>query len=115
MVHPMRTPSNTANSGLFLAGLSGLLLGLLTGAPGRGEGSPELVERQLTASRTLYTTPQSWAVRRAALREGFLKGARLWPLPEKTPLNPIVHGRREYDGYTVENVALETMPGFYCT
>ena len=66
--------------------------------------------RTLTASRTLYTTSQAWKVRTAALREGFLRGAQLWPLPEKTPLNPIIHSRREHDGYTVENVALETLP-----
>jgi hypothetical protein len=30
-------------------------------------------------------------------------------------LKVIVHSRREYDGYSVENVALETMPGFFCT
>ncbi len=95
--------------------LPAVILGLLPGALARGQGSRELVERQLVASRTMYTTPQLWAIRRAALREGFLKGAGLWPLPEKTPLNPIVHGRREHDGYTVENVALETFPGFYLT
>ncbi len=39
----------------------------------------------------------------------------MWPLPDKTPLNPLVHSRREHDGYSVENVALETMPGFFCT
>src|SRR5262249_20246135 len=73
----------------------------------------ELVERQLLASQTMYTTPAAWATRKAALREGFLKGAKLWPLPEKTPLNPLIGERRDYDGYSVENVALETMPGFY--
>jgi putative membrane-bound dehydrogenase-like protein len=95
--------------------LVGLLLVLSIGPPAPGQASRIMVAGQLDASRTLYTTPQLWALRRAALREGFLKGARLWPLPERTPLNPIVHDRREHDGYTVENVALETMPGFYLT
>jgi hypothetical protein len=79
------------------------------------DDSRAMVEQQLEASGTLYTTPVAWTTRRAALRDGFLKAAELWPLPERTPLNPIVHSRREHDGYTVENVALETMPGFYCT
>lgn len=75
----------------------------------------DLALRQLESSQKLYTTRSAWETRRAELREGFLKGAELWPLPEKTPLNPIRHSLRTHDGYTVENVALETMPGFFCT
>src|SRR5262245_9533901 len=70
---------------------------------------------QLENSRAQYATPDAWSARRKELREEFLKGAGLWPLPERKPLHVIVHSRREYDGYSVENVALETMPGFFCT
>jgi hypothetical protein len=73
------------------------------------------VLKQLDDARAKYTTARAWKERRTALREGFLRGARLWPLPEKTPLHPIRHSRRAHDGYSVENVALETLPGFYCT
>lgn len=82
---------------------------------GLADDSRALVLPQLEASRELYTTSAAVDVRRAALREGFLKGAGLWPLPERTPLNPIRHSRREHDGYSVENVAIETLPGFWCT
>lgn len=75
----------------------------------------ELVLRQLEDSEAKYTTQESWDARRRELREGFLRGSGLWPLPERTPLNPIIHSRRMGDGYVVENVALETMPGFFCT
>ncbi|MEC9096155.1 MAG: acetylxylan esterase, partial [Planctomycetota bacterium] len=34
---------------------------------------------------------------------------------EKTPLNTVIHGRREMDGYSIEKVYLETMPGYYLT
>lgn len=74
-----------------------------------------LVLEQLERSREQYRTVETWQQRRVQLRDNFLKGAGLWPLPEKSPLNPIVHSRREYDGYSVENIALESMPGFYCT
>ena len=73
------------------------------------------VARQLQQSRARYQSPRDWSQRRKELRNGFLKGARLWPLPLKTPLKSTTHSFRERDGYTVENVALETMPGFYCT
>jgi hypothetical protein len=75
----------------------------------------ELVARQLQQSRDKCETPTAWEDRRQELRREFLKGAGLWPLPAKRPLNPIVHSRREHDGYSVENVALETLPGFFCT
>ncbi len=56
-----------------------------------------------------------WDRRRIELREGFLKGAGLWPLPKQGPLSVVRHSLRAHDGYTVENVAIETLPGFYCT
>src|SRR5438093_1564211 len=75
----------------------------------------ERIVRQLENSKAGLKSAKDVQDRRAAMREGFLRGAKLWPLPEKTPLQPIIHGRRELDGYSVENVALETFPGFFCT
>ena len=79
------------------------------------EGRRNFVAGQLARSAAKFTTDEEWAERRAELREVFLKGANLWPYPEKTPLNPIIHSRRKYDGYSVENIALEARPGFYVT
>ncbi|WP_428938241.1 alpha/beta hydrolase family protein [Fontivita pretiosa] len=39
----------------------------------------------------------------------------LWPPPPKTPLNPVIHGRIERDGYTIEKVYFSSMPGHYVT
>jgi len=77
--------------------------------------APALVAKQLERSRNLYGTPEAWQRRRVQLREEFLKGALLWPLPDKAPLRPIIHSRRERDGYSVENIAIESLPGFFCT
>ncbi|MBL9214469.1 MAG: VCBS repeat-containing protein [Opitutaceae bacterium] len=90
-----------------------LMLALL----GAAEAAADVagVAAQLARSAERYRTPEDWTRRREELREGFLQAAGLWPLPARTPLNPIVHSRREYDGYSVENVALETFPGFWCT
>jgi len=57
----------------------------------------------------------AWNRRREELRREFLKGAGLWPLPKQGPYRVLRHSLRTYAGYTVENVALETLPGFYCT
>ncbi|MBC8356972.1 MAG: acetylxylan esterase [Planctomycetes bacterium] len=94
--------------------LPSVLLLLTTSSP-IATGDEAEVRKQLQRSTTQYTTAESWATRRAALREDFLKGARLWPLPNRPIVRAIVHSRREHDGYSVENVALETLPGFYCT
>lgn len=89
-----------------------LVLSFFTG--GAIAGKKEVAE-QLKRSKARYSTKESWAERRTELRTGFLRGAGLWPMPERQIIKSIRHSRREYDGYSVENVALETLPGFYCT
>ena len=65
---------------------------------------------QLLAS---YPSLNDWELRKKALRNCFFEQLRLSPLPVKTPLNPIYTPKRTFDGYTIENVALETLPGVY--
>lgn len=63
-----------------------------------------------------FTAPadlKTWEARRAALRTQVLSAAGLLPMPAKGPLNPVVTGRLERSGYTIEKVALETMPGYW--
>lgn len=54
----------------------------------------------------------AWRDRAAHLREQMLVSLGLWPAPPKTPLNPRVYGKLARDGYTIEKVVLETLPGF---
>ena len=70
---------------------------------------------QLQATRESCQTAETWKQRRELLRREFLKGAGLHPLPERPVPVAIRHSLRQYDGYTVENVAIKTVPGFYCT
>ena len=56
---------------------------------------------------------QEWRARAATIRTGILHGAGLDPLPARTPLNAVMHGRREEKGYSVENVYFESIPGFF--
>jgi dienelactone hydrolase len=62
-----------------------------------------------------YQTREQWEARAKVVREGILRGAELWPLPQKTPLKPRIHSLRKYEGYSVENVAFESVPGFFVT
>ncbi|MFN3650509.1 MAG: alpha/beta hydrolase family protein [Armatimonadota bacterium] len=58
-------------------------------------------------------TRKEWLARRQELREQILVSCGLYPLPPKTPLNARVYGKIEREGYTVEKVVLETLPGFF--
>lgn len=77
--------------------------------------TPEQGKEQLARFAATFKTADQWKARAATIREGILRGAELWPLPEKTPLNPIIRPKRTYAGYTVENVAFESFPGIFVT
>jgi uncharacterized protein len=56
-----------------------------------------------------------WGRRVSAIRRGILNGSGLNPLPDKTPLHPLISKARMHNGYSVENVAFEATPGFFVT
>jgi dienelactone hydrolase len=64
---------------------------------------------------TPSATREAWDQRATALRTQMLVALGLHPMPEKTPLKPIIHGKVDCGEYTVEKVILEAMPGFYLT
>jgi dienelactone hydrolase len=60
-------------------------------------------------------TREAWARRAEEVRRRILVSQGLWPTPTRTPLNPVIHGRRDLGEYTVEKVFFESMPGFFVT
>ena len=60
-----------------------------------------------------HGTLAQWEARKAFLRGQILAAAGLDPMPEKTPLNPRIVKRVERGDYSIENVLLETLPGYY--
>src|SRR5512140_3170359 len=56
-----------------------------------------------------------WDSRAAYVREHVLASAGLLPLPEKTPLHPVVFGDVVFTEYTVSKVYFESLPGFLVT
>ena len=65
-----------------------------------------------------WTPPRDlkeWEARREFVRRQLLVSQGLWPLPEKTPLHPTIHGKIEREGYTVEKVFFASLPGHYVT
>ncbi|MCK4967144.1 hypothetical protein KAS50_08935, partial [bacterium] len=56
-------------------------------------------------------TKTDWLKRQRKVREIFMDIAG--PFPEKTPLNPKVISVIQKDGYRIEKIIYESMPGFY--
>ncbi len=59
------------------------------------------------------TNRETWEKRRLEVREQILVANGLWPMPERAPLKPVIHGKIERDGYTIEKVYFATYPGHY--
>jgi dienelactone hydrolase len=75
----------------------------------------EQAKEQLARFAATYSNAVEWRQRAQRIREQILRGAELVPLPKRCPLNPIVHSRRVHEGYSVENVAFESLPGVFVT
>jgi hypothetical protein len=104
---------------------------LILSAPGYSDADPtqlfpdksQLKDVRLEKPKDLngyfpFTPPatrDAWNERAKRVRTQLLVSNGLWPLPEKTPLNPVIHGKIERDGYTIEKVYFASMPGHYVT
>lgn len=85
---------------------------------GAGEPEPTRALRDLNTSSFPFTPVQNaaeWKLRHAEIQRRVLVAAGLYPMPEKTPLNAVIHGRIEKDDYTVDKVLFESLPGHYVT
>jgi dienelactone hydrolase len=85
--------------------------------PGEKPADHRLGKPRTLNDKDFFFTPptdlKAWDARRRELREQILVATGLWPLPAKTPLNPVIHGKIERDGYTVEKVFFASLPGHY--
>lgn len=67
----------------------------------------------LSYIKSRYTRLELWLERAVELREQVMMSAGLMPMPEKTALNARIFGRVEREGYSVEKVCFQSLPGFY--
>ena len=58
---------------------------------------------------------QAWKPRQEFVRRQLLVSQGLWPMPTKSPLNAVIHGKIDQGEYTVEKVYFESAPGFFVT
>jgi len=58
---------------------------------------------------------EAWEARATQLRQRVLVANGLWPLPARTPLNPVIRDKVLRDGFTIEKVTFESVPGHFVT
>ncbi|MEQ9286365.1 MAG: acetylxylan esterase [Cyclobacteriaceae bacterium] len=63
-----------------------------------------------------WNDKDSWEKRGDIIKKGVITGMGLDQMPEiKGHFNPIIRNTKLMDGYIVENIAIESFPGFYVT
>ena len=62
-----------------------------------------------------FATKAEWMARAQTLRRQVRVALGLWPWPARTPLDAVVRGKIVRDGYTIEHVAFESVPGHWVT
>ncbi|TFG49988.1 MAG: acetylxylan esterase [Candidatus Brocadiia bacterium] len=77
--------------------------------------SEEAAVLELQKFASSYPALEQWEKKAQHIRKGILEGAELSQTPQKCSLNPIIRNKRDYKGYSVENVAIESLPGIFVT
>ncbi|QJD97294.1 acetylxylan esterase [Mucilaginibacter robiniae] len=75
--------------------------------------TPEQGREKLAYLSSFYHDQASWEKRKAILKPCMLQALQLSPLPSKPVSKPIITNKRVMDGYSIENIAIETLPGLY--
>ncbi len=76
---------------------------------------PEQGKAILDAALVQFPGRAEWEAYGKHVRTRIQEGAGLSPWPKRSPLNPVIRQRRTYDGYSVENIAFESVPGYFVT
>ena len=60
-----------------------------------------------------YATKAEWEARKAHLRKQIQAAAGLLPMPARGPVRSEIFGKLDREGYSIEKVWVQTMPGYY--
>lgn len=60
-----------------------------------------------------FASRQAWLERAAFLRRQARVALGLHPMPTRGPIEPLIHGRIELDGYSVEKIRFTSFPGVH--
>jgi hypothetical protein len=61
----------------------------------------------------LYHDEKTWEARKAVLKDCIINTLKLKHVAARPASPPILTSIRKFDGYTVQNIAIETLPGLY--
>jgi dienelactone hydrolase len=78
------------------------------------ENEVSRIERE-TNLTTRYNSLKDWEADRPMLRQQLFDMLGLAPLPEKTPLVPVITGIVEHPEFIVERLHFQSLPGLYAT
>ena len=98
----------TLRHSILLLGVFGLLLGPIAQAQ-------DLKDLNGFFPFHVPDSLDAWKERKAMLKRRVLVANGLYPLPERTPLKAVVHGKVERPDFTVEKVYFESYPGLHVT
>ena len=70
-------------------------------------------KNQLDALLKQYTNATEFDNRKQQIKECIFKTLGINPVAKRNPLNVIIRSKRVMNGYTVENVAFESIPGYF--
>lgn len=70
-------------------------------------------KEQMTYLSSLYGNAASWEKRKDSLRPCLWSALRLNKIPYKPSSQPVITAPRKFNNYTVQNIAIETLPGVY--
>jgi len=81
-----------------------------------GHWTEDEANMKMKEFRASWNDQESWENRADMIRQGIIDGMQLEKMPViEGQFHPIIHNRREMDGYAVENIAIESFPGFWIT
>lgn len=70
---------------------------------------------KLSALSKRFKTLKDWQSHADSMKANIRKGLELETFPAKTPLNPKHRNKKVLNGYSVESVVFESLPGFFVT
>jgi dienelactone hydrolase len=113
-----RRPATYAIASLFVVSVVSAQAPLWRGPAGAAGDGRVAAPRHLDEPATFtpaFADRAAWEARAADLRTQVQVSQGLWPMPERPRLAPVIHGRIEREGYTIEKVFFASLPGHYVT
>jgi len=103
--------------------IGSLGLGQEYGTADRGQPGDEMIQQYLKGEAQRIhekfaqdiESREKWEKLRPTYKQEYLYMLGLWPMPEKTPLQATITGTLEGDGYVVDMLHYQSMPGLYVT